>query len=279
MFYYFKLYSRGDYGKGREAEIIYWGNDRVLKLFYKKFSEDWVDYQFKVNSLIETKFPNCPKAFEKIEDNGRYGIIYEYIDGITLNEFMGKKLKNMGKGLRMLAEIQVNMHKHKIDNIRIQKNKIKDEIHQTDLLDENQKRTITQYLEKLPDGDIVCHSDFHPDNIIISKNKLYVVDWANACSGDPTGDVARTYYVIKYGLSPSDEGFMKKSFLHRFLYRAGKGRAAKIYLKHYLNLTGISVNKVRKWDLPIFAARLREGISLENENLLKMINKNLHKLK
>ncbi len=162
-------------GRGREAEIIYWGNNRVLKLFYKKFSREWVDYQFKVNSLVEKKFPNCPKAFEKIEDNERFGIIYEYIEGITLNEFMGKKLKNLGRGLRMLAEIHVDMHKHKIEDIHIQKNRLKLEIHQTNLLDDDQKKEIIQHLEKLPDGNIICHRDFHPDNIIISNDKLYLL--------------------------------------------------------------------------------------------------------
>ncbi|KKN35998.1 hypothetical protein LCGC14_0778110 [marine sediment metagenome] len=272
--------EKGDLiGKGREAEIIYWGNNRVLKLFFKTFSRDWVDYQFKVNSLVEKKFPNCPKAFEKIEDNGRFAIIYEYIEGITLNEFMGKKLKNMGKSLRMLAEIHVDMHKHIIKDIHTQKNKLEYEINQTNLIDEDQKKEVIQHLEKLPDGNIICHSDFHPDNIIISKNKLFVVDWANACSGHPNGDVSRTYYIIKYGLSPSDEVFMKKSFMHRFLYRTAKGRAAKIYLNHYLKLTIISLKEIRKWDLPTFAARLREGISLENKNLQKMILKKLKKHK
>ncbi len=66
---------------------------------------------------------------------------------------------------------------------------------------------------------------------------------------------------------------MKKSFIHRFLYRTVKARAAKIYLKHYLKLTGTSLEEIKKWNLATFAARLREGIPLENDNILKMINK------
>ncbi|GAH03653.1 unnamed protein product, partial [marine sediment metagenome] len=31
--------------------------------------------------MIGKIFPNCPKAFEKIEENGRIGILYEYIEG------------------------------------------------------------------------------------------------------------------------------------------------------------------------------------------------------
>jgi len=172
----------------------------------------------------------------------------------------------------MLAEIHVEMHKYDIKDINSQKNTFKWAIHQTNLLDEDQKTEINNYIEKLPDGNTICHGDFHYDNIIVSKNKLYVIDWANACSGNPYGDVARTYYLLKYGLGPSDEYYIKKSFIHRFLLKAIKSRIAKIYIKHYLKLTGISLKEIKKWDLAIFAARLREGIPLEYDNLLKMIN-------
>ena len=73
-------------GKGRSAEVIYWSNNRVLKLFFKDFPNNLIDYQFKVDLLIGEIFPNCPKAFEKIEEKGRIGIVYEYIKGKILEE-------------------------------------------------------------------------------------------------------------------------------------------------------------------------------------------------
>jgi len=262
-------------GKGRAAEVIYWDNNRVLKLFYKDFPHNIIDYQFKVDTFIGKIFPNCPKAFEKIEENGRIGIVYEYIEGVILTDFMGKKIKSVGKGIRMLAEIHVEMHKYKIKDINSQKNTFKLAINQTNLLDDDQKKEIIKYIEKLPDGDTICHGDLHPENIMVSKNKLYVIDWSNAYSGNPNGDVARTFYAIKYGLAPSDEYTLKKSFIHRFFFKAIKSLVAKTYLKHYLKLTGISLKEIKQWDLAIYAARLRDPVPLEYDNLLKMINKTL----
>ena len=261
-------------GKGREAEVIYWGNNRVLKLFYKEFPSNIVNYRFKVDILIEKIFTNCPKAFEVIKDNGRFGILYEYIEEVTLSEFLGR-MKNTGvrKATRLLVELQTEMHKYEIEDIKSQKNTLKWEIEQTNLLTNDQKNEIINYLEKLPDGNTICHGDFHLGNIIASKKKLYVIDWANATSGNPYGDVARSFYLMKYGLGASDEKFIKKSFIHKFLLKIGKSFISKIYIKHYLKLTGFSLKEVKKWDLVIFAARLREGIPLENNNLLKMISK------
>ena len=118
--------EKGDViGKGREAEVIYWGNNRVLKLFNKNFPSDIVDYRFKVDTLVGKIFPNCPKAFEKIELNGRFGIVYEYIDGVILTEFMGRKIKTVGKAIKMLAEVHVDMHKCELNDILPQKNTFK----------------------------------------------------------------------------------------------------------------------------------------------------------
>ena len=200
-----------------------------------------IDNQFKEDILIRKTFPNCPRALEKIEENGRIGIFYEYIEGITLNEFMRKKITSIGKALRMLAEIHVEMHKYKSIDLDSLKNNLKPIIHQINLLDDDQKKEIINYIEKLPDGNAICHGDLHPDNIIVSKNKLYVIDWANVYSGNPNSDVARTFYLIKYGTSPSDEVTLKKSFIHRFLFKAIKSRLAKIYIKHYLKLVDNSI--------------------------------------
>jgi len=262
-------------GKGREAEVLFWGNNRVLKLFSKDFPRNIIDYQFKVDTLIGNIFPNCPKAFEKIEENGRIGIVYEYIEGVILTNFMGKKIKSVGKGIRMLAEIHAEMHKYEIKGINSQKNIINLAINQTNLLDDDQKKEIIKYLGKLPDGNTICHGDLHPENIMVSKNKLYVIDWSNAYSGNPNGDVARTFYTIKYGLAPSDEYTLKKNFIVRFFFKKIKSLVAKTYIKQYIKLTGISLKEIKKWDLVIFAARLRDPVPLEYNNLLKMINKKL----
>ena len=265
--------KKGDViGKGREAEVIYWGNNRVLKLFYKGFSNDIIDYRYKVDTLIGKIFPNCPQAFEKIEENGRIGIVYEYIEGILLTEFMGRKIKSVGKGIRLLAEIHAEIHKCEIKDTTYKRNNFEWAIHQTKLLDDIQKKEIINYIEKLPDGNTLCHGDLHPENIMVSKNKLYVIDWSNTYSGNPNGDVARTFYSIKYGLAPSDEK------TPNFFFRKIKSLVANTYIKHYIKLTGISLKEIKKWDLVIYATRLREPIPLEREKLLKMIHKKLKHL-
>jgi len=266
-------------GKGRVAEVIYWGNNRVLKLFYKDSPQHLIDYQFKADTLIRKTFSNCPKAFEIIKENGRIGIVYEYIEGIILRDSMGKKIKSVGQALRMLAEVHANLHKHEIKDIPSQDNIFKLAINQTKLLNDDQKKEIITYIEKLPDGNTICHGDLHPENVIISKDGLYVIDWSNVYSGNPIGDVARTYYILKYGLAPIDERILKKNFIIRFFFKKLKSLVAKTYIKHYMKLTDTSLKEIKKWDLAIFTACLRDPVPLEYDNLLKMITKILKRHK
>jgi len=40
---------------------------------------------------------------------------------------------------------------------------------------------VLQMLDKLMDGDTLCHGDFHPGNILISDGHTMVIDFMNVC--------------------------------------------------------------------------------------------------
>lgn len=49
----------------------------------------------------------------------------------------------------------------------------------------------------MPKHDKVCHGDFNPSNIIVTKDGgLYILDWAHATQGNASADVARTYLLF-----------------------------------------------------------------------------------
>jgi aminoglycoside phosphotransferase (APT) family kinase protein len=41
----------------------------------------------------------------------------------------------------------------------------------------------------MPDGDRLCHGDFRLINVSGQVLDLVVIDWPNACRGDPAADV------------------------------------------------------------------------------------------
>jgi aminoglycoside phosphotransferase (APT) family kinase protein len=49
------------------------------------------------------------------------------------------------------------------------------------------------WLLRLPEGDALLHFDLHPQNVILSPGGPVVIDWTNACVGEPGVDVARAW--------------------------------------------------------------------------------------
>jgi aminoglycoside phosphotransferase (APT) family kinase protein len=51
-------------------------------------------------------------------------------------------------------------------------------------------------LHEIPfEGEQLLHLDFHPDNVLLSTGGPVVIDWANACGGEPALDVALTWVI------------------------------------------------------------------------------------
>ena len=48
-----------------------------------------------------------------------------------------------------------------------------------------------------PDGDRLCHGDFHPMNILGDVSQPVIIDWPDARRGDPAADVCRSYLLMR----------------------------------------------------------------------------------
>jgi len=58
-------------------------------------------------------------------------------------------------------------------------------ITRTTLLDEPQRQILLNGLRQMPDGDHLCHGDFHPRNVLDEAPQPIVIDWPNAVAVIP----------------------------------------------------------------------------------------------
>ncbi|MFX0009453.1 MAG: aminoglycoside phosphotransferase family protein [Candidatus Hermodarchaeota archaeon] len=263
-------------GEGREAEVFLWSENKVLKLFRKDFSTERIDFEYNISELVQKHYKHAPKVFGKITVNDREGILYEFIDGNTMNEYISNhplKVRRFGKCLGIL---HATMHKQKVYKIRDQKPYFEKKIRNISLLTDTQKELIIGYLHGLKDGDSLCHGDLHPDNVLISNNNPFVIDWANLTIGNRYADIARTTYLLKKGTDPNapphSAFYIAVAKVFKFIF-------LKAYLKSYTKILKASKNAINAWEIVICAVRLIEDISEEVDYLIKRINQLLKKLK
>jgi aminoglycoside phosphotransferase (APT) family kinase protein len=100
----------------------------------------------------------------------------------------------------------------------------------------------------LPEGDRLCHGDFHPLNVLGTPSAAIVVDWLDARAGIPDADLCRSWLLMHLAAPEIADG----------------------YLVACERVAGITRRDALAW-LPVVAgARLAEGAVKEAPALLAM---------
>jgi aminoglycoside phosphotransferase (APT) family kinase protein len=107
----------------------------------------------------------------------------------------------------------------------------------------------------LPDGDRICHGDFHPDNVLLATGGDFVIDWITCSRGCPAADVARTLVMLRSGDPPPGTPVSRLVAIKvlRKVFVAA-------YWRRYRRQTGIGPDEVAAWHEPVVAARLSESL-------------------
>lgn len=257
-------------GQGRTAEVFEYGQDKILKLFRADMPKNMIEKEYEFSTNICKVIKCVPKVYTFIEADDRCGIIYERINGKTMMEVIASKPWRAKKEAQCLAELHKAIQQKVDFELYDCKASLKYNISKTELLDNNVKNRLYEYIDKLEDNNILCHGDFHPENVLITDNGPVVIDWMTAARGNPLFDVARTSVLLKFG------GVPEKSYLEHKIINYGRNKFYSEYIKQYIKITGIQLEKIEQWELPVAAARLVEWLPKEEKQvLLNFINKKL----
>ena len=255
--------------QGRTAEIYAWDDGHVLKLYRDWCPSDWVEYEAWVASAIHEAGIPSPATGEILEVNGRHGLIYERLDGISMLQDMNARPWQLWKHARSLAELQVQINQKTIDGLLSYKDRLRHDITHSAQLDTDLRDKTLARLESLPEGRNVCHGDFHPGNVILTRAGPVVIDWMTACSGSPWADVARSNLLLSIG--PKSAGKLVSPIVRiaiKLYHRA--------YLHRYNALIPDPNHQSNRWAPVIAAARLDEEILPERELLIERVKEGLN---
>lgn len=118
-------------------------------------------------------------------------------------------------------------------------------------------------LQRMPDGDRVCHGDFHPHNVLMTRRGSVVIDWNNSSIGNPLADVALATLILS-GVQVLEPQHC--SVLNQF---------EKAYLARYFQLRPGDRQQLAAWQPIVAVVRLNENIPGLQEWLLAQIRTGL----
>lgn len=257
-------------GQGRTADVYSREDAQVIKLFHQDFPEEWAACEFNLTSLAYQAGLAAPAVIGREEIDGRNGIIYERVEGPSMIRLLLTKPWSMFGLVRSFAGVQADMHRTVGKEFPSQRKRLEDNILKASQLDRKAKDRLLQRLHTLPDGEFICHGDYHPDNVVFSPRGPVVIDWMTAVKGNPAADVARTSLMFETPYWLYNEQGIKKWLLHL-------GRAVMFvqYLLEYRRVRPVTDGEIRAWYPVIAAARLVEQVPMEEAWLLGIVQRAL----
>jgi aminoglycoside phosphotransferase (APT) family kinase protein len=116
-------------------------------------------------------------AVDELSDDG-LELVMERIDGVSMVEAIGQAPWTVRQHAATLADLHVRLH----------------EIDAPDFLP----------AAPVGAGSKVIHLDLHPLNVMVGPKGAVVIDWPNACHGEPAVDVGLAWVLMAAGQIPGN---------------------------------------------------------------------------
>lgn len=217
----------------RKAKNVYRDGDKCIKVFDKDYSKADVLNEALNQARIEETGLNIPKVLEVTTIDGKWAIVSEFIEGVTLAELMEKNPDKLDEYLNVLVDVQLEIQSKTCPLLNKLKDKMNRKISEADL-DATTRYELHSRLEGMPKHNKVCHGDINPSNIIVTNDgKYYIIDWSHATQGNASADAARTYLL--FCLKENEE--IAKKYLEIF---CKKSDTAKQYVEKWLPIVAAS---------------------------------------
>jgi len=248
-------------------------NEKILKLYFDTISVEVIKTEYEINRKISNfKIPTA-MCYELIQENGRYGIILDKITGISMMKYMAENPMKSMEQAKKLAILHSSIHAIQNPGLSQNKDQLCQRIDEVSIISNLEKNKIIQYLKKLPDGNSLCHGDFHPENVLLSNKNDFIIDWMTATQGSQCSDVAHTDLLLRYGVSPED-----KHGIEQFITNMVRNKFADIYINTYIKKTNVHQESIKAWKLPHMASMLNDVMSNSTKEQFLREIRNLSKI-
>lgn len=230
---------------------LYRTEEGFVKVFGSEYTKSGILNEALNQARVEETDLNIPKIKAINVVDGKWSIVMDYVEGTTLSEMMRANPEKENAYLELFVDLQRTVLSKRVPMLNKLKDKMQGRISEAKL-DATTRYDLHTRLDSLPKHYNLCHGDFHPSNIIITKDGTpYIIDWAHATQGNASADVARTYLMF---------------------YLEDKQELAEKYLKLYCTKSDTAKQYVQKWIPIVAASRLTKAKEEEDEFLRSWID-------
>lgn len=234
-------------GVGKEAEVFLCGA-MAMKLYKVTAPKRSPFREAAILAAVESLGLPAPIVHSVRQIGDRWGLLMSRVEGPSFAEVMTHHEGTLPALLGRMAQLQFQVHSHPAAQFASLKVRLAVNIQRASMLSESRKSVLLAGLAAMPDGECLCHGDFHPHNIMGPRGSEVLIDWLDASRGEAAADVCRSYVLL----------------------RPVSSEMAAAYVNVYSQVSGRSRDAILNWLPFVAAARLAEGVP-EVDDLMKMV--------
>jgi aminoglycoside phosphotransferase (APT) family kinase protein len=255
--------------EGRETELFLLPGGRILRLYRAEFADADERARREEAGLAAARAAGAPvpAVYERTIRDGRHGLVIERLDGTDLLTLVGRRPWLVSSVARRTGRLHAELHQvHGPAELPTIAEFVSTHLERSGAVPGELRDEVLRALEQLPEGDRLCHGDFHPGNVLATRDHASVIDWHNACVGDPTADVARTWVLLEF--SPLPPG---ASRMERAQARVGRGLLLRGYMGAYGRAAKLDSERLARWIRIRAIERLAEEVPGERDVILERL--------
>jgi thiamine kinase-like enzyme len=260
-------------GEGVTSDIFEVDSNTVMKLYKPIFrdiaeSENFTETEYKIMNMISNYSVPIPKPIEQKIKNGRNGYTMEKIKGSSLRDLVENNIFAYELYAILFGRLHCSINKINLEytnDFPDIKERLYNMISGSPELFGGYFKSIMSLFDELPDGNNLCHNDFHLGNVIANSNKFCFIDWDGTGKGDYHCDAARTVIELKF--SPAGIIFGNKSWYIREKF-------TDKYLSAYNQHIELDFNLLLKWEIIRAAEFIVMGAPIK-QSLWEFIENNI----
>lgn len=212
-------------GTGKQA-TVYAKDDYAVKLYREGYPKANVFAEaFMMSNLEVVGFPS-PRIHEVLFVEGRYGLRMDRVKGKIMSEDLSNPARWKGV-VDALVDLQCSLQKNDAAGLPGLKDRFRNDLVHSDRLSADQRKTLLDLLEGLPDGQSLCHCDFHAENVFFDGSRYTIIDLLQMSRGDPAADAACSYAA--YNILGYDE------------------EVGEYYLRRYCEKSAVPLSRIQQW--------------------------------
>jgi Ser/Thr protein kinase RdoA (MazF antagonist) len=185
-------------GEGFFADVHAWAPGQVVKLFKPGVPRQISWWEARMTRAVFAAGGPAPEVLGEVTLEGRFGIVLPRLDGPTLLQHYRSGAITFEQAGAILATLYLAVHNtppppdvlllrdHMESSLRLN----------GDMLPKHIATGILALIERLSPGDGLCHTDVHPDNVIMTAEGPRLIDWGGAVRAPAALDLASCHILL-----------------------------------------------------------------------------------